>query len=329
MNFELFLIPIVILGFGTVIYFLTRRPKADQGQQVLMEWLKEMRGSSETMQKRIDETNKTISDRLDNAARFIGALQKELGGFAQIGPDIRKLSEVLASPKARGNFGEEILEELLRQALPRSAYEFQHKFRSGEVVDAMVRVGDHILPIDSKFSLENFRLYKEAKTDEAAEGLKKAFLKDIKKRVDEIQKKYILPQEGTFDFALMYIPSEGLYSEVSQDTGIVSYSREKKVFFVSPQNLYLHLQVVLLGLRREQISEKAGQILAMITGIKQESEKFGRNLDVLATHVKNSGNTMGTVLNDYAKLKTVISNAANLQIDTPGGGRTGDKLLEE
>jgi DNA recombination protein RmuC len=328
MNFQVLTIVLVVAGFALVVYFLSRRPKTDPGMQVMLEWLKEMRGSSEVMQKRLDETNKTISDRLDNAARFIGDLKKELGGMSQIGPDIRRLSEVLASPKARGNFGEEMLEELLRQVLPKTAYEFQYKFRSGEVVDAMVRVGDHILPIDSKFSLENFRLYKEAKTEDAAAGLKKALLKDIKKRVDEIQKKYILPQEGTFDFALMYVPSEGLYSEVSEDPQIVSYAREKRVFLVSPQNLYLHLQVILLGLKREQISEKAGQILAMITGIKQESEKFGRNLEILASHVKNSGNTMGVVLGDFAKLKTAIGNAANLELQNPPEGRTGDKLLE-
>ena len=295
MNFELFLIPIVILGFGTVIYFLTRRPKADQGQQVLMEWLKEMRGSSETMQKRIDETNKTISDRLDNAARFIGALQKELGGFAQIGPDIRKLSEVLASPKARGNFGEEILEELLRQALPRSAYEFQHKFRSGEVVDAMVRVGDHILPIDSKFSLENFRLYKEAKTDEAAEGLKKAFLKDIKKRVDEIQKKYILPQEGTFDFALMYIPAENVYyetiikdEELGDEKLLSSYAFSKRVIPVSPNSFYAYMQTILLGLRGMEVSDRAVAIISHLDTLRGDFERLSSDISTLGRHINNS-----------------------------------------
>jgi DNA recombination protein RmuC len=111
--------------------------------------------------------------------------------------------------------------------LPKSSYQAQYKFKNGEVVDIIVRVGEKILPIDSKFSMENFRLYKEAKEDEAAENLKKAFLKDIKKRVDEIHKKYILPQEGTFDFALMYIPSEGVFSEALEDVTTITYAREK------------------------------------------------------------------------------------------------------
>jgi DNA recombination protein RmuC len=317
MNYQVLTLIILVIGLGLVIYFLIRKPKADQGLAVMLEWLKEMRGSTESMQKRIDDTNKAIGDRLDNAARVIGALQKELGGMTQIGPDIRRLSEVLASPKARGNFGEEILEQLLSQVLPRTSYEFQYKFRSGDVVDAIVRVGDQILPIDSKFSVENFRLYKEAKTEEAAEGLRKAFLRDVKKRIDEIHKKYILPQEKTFDFALMYIPSEGVFSEVLEDLSTLTYARDKKVYFVSPNTLYHHLQIILLSLRRQQINEAAHQILAMIAGIKQESDKFGRNLELLASHMKNAGNTMGSVLNDYGKLKTSIGNAATLKFENP------------
>jgi DNA recombination protein RmuC len=233
----------------------------------------------------------------------------------QIGPDIRRLSEVLASPKARGNFGEEMLEGMLEQVLPKSSYQAQYKFKNGEVVDIIVRVGEKILPIDSKFSMENFRLYKEAKEDEAAENLKKAFLKDIKKRVDEIHKKYILPQEGTFDFALMYIPSEGVFSEALEDVTTITYAREKKVYFVSPNTLYHHLQIVLLSLRGQQINQTAERILAMIGGIKQESDKFGRNLEVLGNHIKNAGNTMGTVSNDFVKLKASIGNAATLQLE--------------
>lgn len=343
MNYQVATIIISVIGFGLLIYFLLRRPKADKGLQIMLEWFKEMRGSSESLQKRIDErlgeTNKTISDaiaetnksvnsRLDKAAEVIGALQKELGGMTQIGPDIRRLSEVLASPKARGNFGEEILEQLLSQVLPRTSYEFQYKFRSGDMVDAIVRVGEQILPIDSKFSIENFRLYKEAKTDEAAEGLKKNFLRDVKKRIDEIHKKYILPQEGTFDFALMYIPSEGVFSEVLEDLPTLTYARDKKVYFVSPNTLYHHLQIILLSLRRQQINETAQTILTLIAGIKQESEKFGRNLELLANHTKNVNNTMGVVINEYGKLKTSINNAANLQLEKPGVAKLPEKLLE-
>jgi DNA recombination protein RmuC len=324
-----FYIAIIILlaGFGVLLYLLidlkkkTEKPQDDQGMKVMMEWMKEIKQGTEAtregMQKTIDQTNKAIGERLDNAGRVIAALTKELGGISQVGPDIRRLTETLASPKLRGNFGEEMLENMLSQALPKNGYQIQYKFKNGEVVDAIINVGDKILPIDSKFSMENFRLYKEATTDEAKEALKKTFLKDVKKRVDEIHKKYILPQENTFDFALMYIPSEGVFSEVLDDTPTLGYGREKKVYFVSPNTLYHHLQIILLSLRGQKVNEAAQQILAMIAGIKQESDKFGRNLEVLGSHIKNAGNTMGTVNNDFAKLKTSITNASSLKLDEP------------
>src|SRR3989344_2623358 len=323
-SFLYIIIAILLAGFGVLLYFLkelkkrAEKPQDDASLKVMMEWMKEIKSGTEQtregMQKSINETNKAINERLDNAARVIAGLQGKLGEMTQIGPDIRRLSEVLASPKARGNFGEEILESLLAQVLPKSSYQSQYRFKNGEVVDAIVRVGDHILPIDSKFSMENFRLLKEAKTEEAADGLKKSFLKDVKKRIDEIYKKYILPQEGTFDFALMYIPSEGVFSEVLDDVTTITYARDKKVYFVSPNTFYHHLQIILLSLRGQQVNEVAQQILRMIGGIKQESDKFGRNLEVLGNHIKNAGNTMGTVTNDFVKLKSSISNAATLQL---------------
>ncbi|MCL5435608.1 MAG: DNA recombination protein RmuC [Patescibacteria group bacterium] len=318
-------IAILLAGFGLLAYFLydlrkrAEIPTDDAGMKVMMEWMKEIKTGTEAtregMQKTINETQKSINERLDNAGRVIAQLTKELGGIAQVGPDIRRLSETLASPKLRGNFGEEMLENMLASALPKEGFGIQHKFNNGETVDAIVRVGEKILPIDSKFSMENFRLYKEAKTEEAADGLKKTFFKDVKKRVDEIHKKYILPQENTFDFALMYIPSEGVFSEVLDDLATLTYARDKKVYFVSPNTLYHHLQIILLSLRGQKINEAAQAILAMISGIKQESDKFGRNLEVLGNHIKNAGNTMGTVTNDFVKLKTSISNASSLKLE--------------
>jgi DNA recombination protein RmuC len=317
------IIGILITGFGILLYFiysLNRKADSNKDQEsmkVMLDWMRDMKQSTEQtregMQKSIDETNKAINERLDKAAQVIGSLSKELGSMSQIGPDIRRLSEVLASPKARGNFGEEMLLNLISQVLPKTSYEEQYKFKNGEIVDMVIFVGDRILPIDSKFSMENFRLYKEAQTDEAAEGLKKSFFKDVKKRIDEIHKKYILTQEGTFEFALMYIPSEGVFSEILDDMNIMEYGREKKVHFVSPNTLYYWLQSILLSLRGQQINQMAQQILAMVGGIKKESEKFGTNLNVLGSHIKNANNTMGTVANDFIKLKTSIQNAAELQ----------------
>lgn len=312
---------IIVAGFAAVIYFV-RKPKDEKGSEalkVMMEWMKDIKqgteDSKQITEKNIKELNRTISERLDNAGRVIAGLTKELGGVSQIGPDIRRLTETLASPKLRGNFGEEILENLLTDVFPKEFCKFQFRFKNGEVVDAVIVVGDLMLPIDSKFSMENYRLYKEAQTDDAVASLRKAFLKDVKKRVDEIHKKYILPQEGTFDYALMFIPSEGVYMEVAQDLETETYARGKKVIMVGPNTLNVTLRAFLVSLRGQQISKAAQQVLGMINGIKQESDKFGKTLDTLANHVKNTSNTMGVVTDGFSKLKGNISNAANLQLD--------------
>jgi len=326
-----------IVGFGILFYFLidlkkrAEKPAEDQSMKIMMEWMKDIKQSTEktreNMDERIQDTQKTINERLDNAARVIGALSKELGGISQVGPDIRRLSETLASPKMRGNFGEEMLENMLGQILPKNNFHIQHRFKNGETVDACIFIGDRILSIDSKFSLENFRLYKEAKEDDAAENLKKAFLKDVKKRVDEIQKKYILPQENTFDFALMYVPSEGIYQEIIEALDIIEYCRAKAVIPVSPNTMYIYLRNIMLSLRGQEINKKAEEILKMISGIKTESDKFAKNLDVLGTHIKNAGNTMGTVANDFLRLRGNIQNAANLELEAEA--QTAEKQISE
>lgn len=319
------IIALLFVGFGVLLYMLmnlkkaSEKPADNESLKVMMEWMRDIKSGTEatkdSMEKSISATNKDINERLDNAAKVIGLLQGKLGEMSQIGPDIRRLSEVLASPKARGNFGEEMLENMLSQVLNKSAYRSQYKFKNGEVVDMAVFVGDKILPVDSKFSMENFRLYKEANEQDAADNLRKAFLRDIRKRIDEIHKKYILPQENTFDFALMYIPSEGVFHEALEDMPTVEYARNKKVYLVSPNTLYHHLQIILIALRGQQVNEVAEKILHMVSGIQQESDKFGKNLGVLNNHIKNAGQTMGTVANDFTKLQSNIKNAATLQLE--------------
>jgi DNA recombination protein RmuC len=327
---------VIIAGFVAVIFVLRSlltKPKDSEALNVMMEWMKDIKAGTEstkaTMEDAIKETNKAINERLDNAGRVIAGLSKELGSMGQLGPDIRRLSETLASPKMRGNFGEEVLENMLNQVFPKEFSKYQYRFKNGEVVDAAVKVGDLLLPIDSKFSMENYRLFKEAKTDEAIEDQRKLFLKDVKKRIDEIHKKYILPQEGTYDFALMFIPSEGIYMEVAEDLPTCAYARDKKVVMVGPNTLYLTLQTFLVSLRGQQINKAAQQVLAMINGIKQESDKFGKNLDTMANHVKNTNNSMGVIIDSYGKLKNQITNASTLQLDTSSEEKIAETELNK
>src|SRR6185369_1888196 len=159
--------------------------------------------------KGMDTTNKAINERLDNAARVIGAVTKELGQMQQIGKSLSYVQDFLLSAKKRGTIGEQIMEEMLKQSLPPHMYSLQYRFRSGEIVDAIIKLGDRILAMDSKFSMENYRAYINAETDELRDVARKLFIKDIKKRIDEIARKYVIPSENTFDFALMYVPADG------------------------------------------------------------------------------------------------------------------------
>lgn len=316
------LIGLIVIGFAGIFWLILKagkRPQEDEALKVMMEWMKEIKSGTEatreSMQNNLFQTNKAINERLDAAARAVGELKKEMGSLSQIGPDIRRLTETMSSPKLRGNYGEEILENMLTDVFPKEFCKFQYRFKNGETVDAALLIGEQLLPIDSKFSMENYRLYKQAQTDEAGEKLRKEFLKDVKKRIDEIHKKYILPQEGTFDYAIMFIPSEGVYMEVAGDPDIQVYGRNKKVVIVGPNTLNVTLRAVLVSLKGQQIGKAAQKVLTMISGIKQESDKFGRTLDVLTNHMKNASNAMGTVNDGYSKLRTQISNTANLQLD--------------
>ncbi len=323
---------VIVAGFVAVILIIQKlltKPKDSEALNVMMEWMKEIKQETVSSKQRTEDTlkdlNKAVNERLDNAGRVIAQLTKELGGVSQIGPDIRRLTETLTSPKLRGNFGEEILENLLTDVFPKELCKFQYRFKNGEVVDAALQVGEVLIPIDSKFSMENYRLYKEAKTDESAETMKKAFLKDVKKRIDEIHKKYILPTEGTLDYAFMFIPSEGVYMEVAENLDAQAYARSKKVVVVGPNTLNINLRAILVSLRGQQIGKAAQQVLAAINGIKQESDKFGKMLDTMANHVKNTNNSMGTLVDGYSKLRTQIGNAANLQLE---GEKESQKLPE-
>ncbi|MBI4054085.1 MAG: DNA recombination protein RmuC [Candidatus Doudnabacteria bacterium] len=332
MNSVLFAVLGVLLAIaiGVIAYFAyflkkqSQKPQDDPALKVMMEWMKEIKESTDktraAMDQNLSSTTKSINERLDAAARYIADMKKEMGGITHIGPDIKRLTETLASPKMRGNFGEQMLENLLAQFLPQGGFAMQHKFRNGETVDAVVKVGKTMLSVDSKFSMENFRLYKQAQTEEAQENLRKHFIKDVKKRVDEIHRKYILPQEGTFDFALMYVPSEGVYQEAIVDAGLMDYCQEKRVLPVGPNSLFAYLQNIIVSLRGQEINKIAQELLTMIQGIKQESEKFDKNLGILSGHIIKAGNTMGVVSNDYLKLKSSIQNAASLKLEEPASG---------
>jgi len=282
--------------------------------EVRREMHENLNQTTNVLQSRLQQTNKAINERLDNAAEVIGAVSRELGGMQEIGRQIQDFQDFLKSPKLRGNLGEQVMRDLLDQMIPKGCYSLQYTFREGQTVDAIVKTKQGMIPIDSKFPLENFRRYAKAKTSEEKKRSHRDFIHDVKKHINDIAKKYILPQEGTVDFAMMYVPAETIWYElVRDDTDLNSYANEKKVYLVSPNSFYYFLKVVMIGLEGTKIEEATKEILATLKGIKQDSEKFGKGLSVLSRHVSNAKNMMDNVNNEYTRLSSKIDRVDMLE----------------
>ncbi|MDD5130298.1 MAG: DNA recombination protein RmuC, partial [Candidatus Omnitrophica bacterium] len=230
------------------------------------------------MNQSIQEANKIIGTNLGNATEAFGNVKEQLGKLEQtnkqiiaISQDISSLQELLRAPKFRGSMGETFLENLLSQVLPKEHYQVQYRFKSSDTVDAVIRLGERLVPVDAKFSLENFQRMLEAPDEQGKESFRKKFIQDIKNRINEIAVKYILPAENTYDFALMYIPAENVYYEVIIKEDIFTYSMSKKVIPVSPNTFYAYLQVICLGLRGLKVEENAKVILKSLGALAVET----------------------------------------------------------
>ena len=198
-----------------------------------------------------------------------------------------------------GGLGELFLGDLLAQIFPPAHYSLQHRFKSGEAVDAVIRVGQSFVPVDAKFPLENFKRVVETATEEERKTAKKKFIADVKKHIDAIAGKYILPDEGTFDFALMYIPAENVYYEliikdevVDTDKALLNYAFAKRVIPVSPNSFYAYLQTILLGLKGLHIEAQAQDILKNLARLSGDFEKFQDEFELVGKHLTNTKTTV-------------------------------------
>jgi DNA recombination protein RmuC len=245
----------------------------------------------------IQRSEASVGERLDNATRVVGEVQRGLGELREattkvydVGRSVNQLHDILKAPKLRGGLGEFFLADLLTQVLPAEHVSLQYTFKSGERVDAVVRLGDGLVPIDAKFPLEDFRRMLDAADDDARTRARKAFAARVRKHVDDVAAKYVLPDEGTYDFALMYIPAENVFYEaIVGDDGaaLSSYALEKKVIPVSPNTLYAYLQAITLGLRGLRIEARAGEVLA---GLGRLAGDLGRLRDEFRLVGKHLGN---------------------------------------
>jgi len=223
-------------------------------------------------------------------------------------------------PRLRGTLGEVWLEELLRQILPASAYRMQYGFRSGERVDAVVHVGERFVPVDAKFPLD---AYQRMLTTGDQDRERRAFARSLKSRIDEIADKYIRPDEGTYDFALMYLPAESVYYEATlgasdDGTSVFGYAMARRVIPVSPHTFYAYLLVILHGLKGLKVEEHAREMQAELGGLGQQFATFWAAFEKVGTHLGNAAKQFEESARQAARLETRFERIAGAGVEPDG-----------
>ncbi len=248
----------------------------------------------ETLSQKIKDVDEGSRQAFERLNKEIGTISEKSEQIITEFQHVKKFEDLLKPPKLRGGMGETLLEELLSQILPAQFYEFQYSFKSREKVDAIIKLGDGLVPVDSKFPLEQFIRLQEVENENERKTARKAFVRGIKSHIDAISQKYILPDEKTYDFALMYIPAENVYYETiikdDDGEGVFSYALEKCVIPVSPNSFYAYLQVIVRGLKGMRIEEKAKEIMTHLSRLKIDEEKFKNEFNTLGTHISNAKN---------------------------------------
>jgi len=308
MEVVIYLLVLIIVGLSVVIFLLLRRRPEKQNNSLLMiqQQIGDLRNvlsnglseSNKAIQTQFGQSTKIISNVVEKLTR-LDETNRQVVSFAD---QLRNLQDILKNPKQRGVLGEYYLETVLKNVLPPGSYQMQYSFKDGTIVDAVVFIDKQIIPVDSKFSLENYNRLLETNNPEERKKYESAFVADLKTRIDETAK-YIKPEENTMDFVFMFIPSEAVYYDllinkvgaVTDDTNnLINYAGKKKVIVVSPTSFLAYLQTFLQGLRKQKISEQA-------LGIIKEVERLGRHLGSYSEYMKKVGNHLTTTVSSYNK----------------------------
>ncbi|MFH0979358.1 MAG: DNA recombination protein RmuC [Candidatus Roizmanbacteria bacterium] len=280
-------------------FWLNRLEEKTKISDELVEWLKSTNISTD---KKLTEQMNTFNARLDKSAYVIAQVQKNIGEFSEIGRSMKELQEFLSSPKIRGNIGEQILRDLLKQYFPKGSYKLQYTFKTGEKVDAVIVTSQGLIPIDAKFPLENFKKYSKATDAKERQNFKKIFISDVKKHIQDISRKYIVPDEKTLDYALMYIPSENVYYEIINSDELFDFAGAKMVLPVSPMSFYAYIKAILISFEGQKIEEKAKQVIILLSAIKKDYQRTEENLSVLNKHITNAYNQSSQVSKNFQSL---------------------------
>ena len=321
----------IIVGIAIILFFINKKFSDLNNQktdQTLLVWLKTMQQSidvtnktlnesmhanSTTMVRTLQENTRQLNERLDKAAAVIRDVGVEVGQMSEIGRSMKELQDFLKSPKLRGNIGEQVLKDLISQVFPKNSFHLQYQFKSGEKVDAAIKTDAGILSIDAKFPLENFQRMAKAKNEEELLIHRKEFSRDLKKHIDAIAKKYILPDEGTMDFALMYVPSEAVFYELVNMDEIIAYAKTQRVYIVSPSTLYAHLQTILLSFEGKKIESQSREILRLLHSLQIDYEKVTDSVDILGKHITNASNQFTNVQKGTQSLGQKLSSVKKLE----------------
>jgi DNA recombination protein RmuC len=287
---------LVVIVIGLIVVYLLLNSKISSLKDKqnpsteLLEYLKttnqRMEEQSKLFNTTLSSSTRDLNQRLDNAAKVIGDVQKNIGEMSEIGRGMKELQEFLKNPKLRGNIGEHVLNELLAQMLPKQSFHLQYGFKSGDKVDAAIKTSAGIIPIDSKFPMENFRKMHDTGTDLEKKSIGRDFENDVKKHIDAISRKYILTDEGTIDYALMYVPSEAVYYEIVNNAKIFDYASGKRVLPVSPTTFYAYLKAILMSFEGQKIEAQAKQIFVTLRAAQKDYLAGRRELKCPATASK-------------------------------------------
>jgi len=274
------------------------------GEAVRRTLTEQLQTMSSGLNSQLSSSQQSLGDGLARATEVFGQLQGRLGAVAEmaarmerLAAEVDELGKILRVPKLRGLMGEHTLEAMLHQVLPDRFWTAQYRFPDGRVVDAVIRLGERLLPVDAKFPLEAYRRLAEA-DDEARPGARRELVRAVKARVDEIAQRYVRPGEGTVSFALMFIPAEGVYWEVVAASGegaqgLLEYAVQHRVLPVSPATLYAYVSVVAAGLRGLEVEERAQEIVSGMTAAEHELARFREEFAVVGRHLHNASQRFG------------------------------------
>jgi len=324
---------LVVIGLGVVIFLLLKKKPEKESSVMLQQQLNNL---SQVLDNKLSESNKVIQDQFGQSAKIIQNVTEKLTRLDETNKQVvnfadqlKSLQDVLKNPKQRGILGEYYLETVLKNVLPPGSYQIQYSFKDGTIVDAVVFIDKHIIPIDSKFSLDNYNRILEANNPEEKKKYERAFINDLKIRIEETSK-YVKPEENTMDFAFMFIPSEAVYYDLlinkvgavtDETNNLIYYAGRKKVIVVSPTSFLAYLQTALQGLKNQKISEQAREII-------KQGERLGRHMGTYEGYMSKVGNHLGTTVSSYNKAKKELAKVDKDVVKITGKEST-IKLSEE